>query len=121
MNTCLYCGKLVPQIEGKRERKFCDAKCRLRQWQKDQTELRKKVKELGLMPATQKPTAVDSKPVEELPVKTYNTYREDIKAAGSAAEIERIVRLSERDISLADWQKRQIKDFGVNTSRIFEF
>lgn len=31
-HTCLYCGKLVTQTPGKREKKFCSDECRSRWW-----------------------------------------------------------------------------------------
>ena len=33
MSNCKQCGKVVPQKEGKRERKFCSDTCRQKNWQ----------------------------------------------------------------------------------------
>lgn len=38
MNNCLNCGKEVNQTPGKKERKYCDDKCKQRHWQKMKSE-----------------------------------------------------------------------------------
>jgi endogenous inhibitor of DNA gyrase (YacG/DUF329 family) len=40
MNNCLNCGKEVKQTPGKKERKYCDDKCKQRHWQKMKAEKR---------------------------------------------------------------------------------
>jgi hypothetical protein len=62
----------------------------------------------------------DTKIEKPRPEKTFQEYKEDINSAGSASAIEKIVNISARDVSLADWQKRQIREFGVHVSQQFE-
>ncbi|HEY5391437.1 MAG TPA: hypothetical protein VIJ57_04940 [Hanamia sp.] len=38
MNKCLNCGKEVKQTPGKKERKYCDDKCKQKHWQKMKAE-----------------------------------------------------------------------------------
>ena len=34
MNNCLNCGKELTQTPGKKEKKYCDAKCKQKHWHK---------------------------------------------------------------------------------------
>lgn len=64
---CLNCNKIVPQISGKREKKFCNNTCRSSHWQKERTKERNALKaaETGNIPA-KKQVPETLKPVEVL-------------------------------------------------------
>lgn len=47
-------------------------------------------------------------------------YLDDIKHAGSVAQIKNIVSLSEKDSELAGWQKEAIKKYGITISQTLD-
>ncbi len=114
--NCLECGKEIAQTTGKRARIFCNSTCRSNYWQKKKRES-KKYDSPKLTKIFNDEPAQWKEPI--LP--PYDMYKEGIKKAGSVSKIEQIVGLSERDPTLANWQKEQIKKLGIEISRTLDF
>lgn len=54
-------------------------------------------------------------------VSPYEAYKLDLTAAGSIEAIKKIVKASEKDSGLAEWQKKQIETIGIHLSQKLDF
>jgi hypothetical protein len=110
--NCLKCGKEVNQKPGKREKRFCSDSCRAGYSQRQKAAEKKIIAHPG---------AIKSKPIISPELTPYEAYKDEIKNAGSAQEIEKIVKAAKGDNNFGKWHKEQIEKYGIEISRTLDF
>ena len=143
-NGCRNCGTSIQQTPEKREKIFCSDTCRAGYNQKRKAverRVKKTEENVNILPPkefydspkldlknTEEPSKFKiikrvQKQADEMPEirMTFLEYKSQINQAGSAEKIAKIVSNSAKDSSLAEWQKRQIREHGIEVSRGLDF